>query len=60
MKLLRNRASLPAELSAADRIAPREGAVDILPVSLNRFTSMFSVRGHKFDMSFFADDLVFV
>lgn len=60
VKLLKNRASVAAELLAVDRISPEDGTVDVLPVSLNRFTAMALIRGNRFDMSLFADDLIFL
>ena len=60
VKLVRNRATILQEISLVREEAPKEGTVNILPLCLNDFRMMESISEKPFNMSVFADDLVFV
>lgn len=60
VKLLRNTSSTDNETAIVQELAPQEGSVQILPVSLQVFRNMRTLTGVGFDMKLFADDLVFL
>ncbi len=58
--LLRNTSSAVGMLNLIDRIAPREGSVQALPMSLQTFRAMTALRGFSFDMGVFSDDFIVI
>ena len=60
VKLLRNTSNTDSEVEAVQKLAPQEGMVQVLPMSLQVFQAMRTVTGVGFDMHVFADDLVFL
>lgn len=60
VKLLRNTSSTDSETAIVRELAPTEGVVQVLPMSLQVFQNMRTLNGIGFDMKRFADDLVFL
>ena len=60
IKLLRNISGADREIRWLDSIAPEDGSVRAVAMNLNVFRGLTAVRGTGFNMSLFADDLVFI
>lgn len=58
VKLLHNMSNSAAEIGKVKRYTPKDGSVYVIPLSLNSFQSMQTLRGNPFNQSLFADDLV--
>lgn len=59
VKLLRNASGADGEVTAMQKLAPPEGVVQVIPMSLQVFQNMRTLTGDGFNMKVFADDLVF-
>ncbi|MDO4838730.1 MAG: CRISPR-associated endonuclease Cas2 [Clostridia bacterium] len=59
VKLLRNASGADSEVAAVQQLAPREGVVQVIPMSLQVFQNMRTLTGEGFNMKVFADDLIF-
>lgn len=60
LKLIRNLDLVQAEIDKIGKLAPEEGAVNVLPLTLNDFKRCQAVRGERFNFGFFSDDVVYV
>ncbi len=60
VKLLRNTSSSENEIAAVRKLAPQDGLVQALPMSLQVFGGMRALIGSGFDMKLFSDDLLFL
>ncbi len=60
VKLLRNISGTDSEIEAVQKIAPKQGVVQVLPLNLQTFRTLRTLTGDGFDMGLFADDLVFL
>ncbi len=60
VKLLRNASGTESEVAAVQKLAPQEGNVQAIPMSLQVFQSMRTLTGDGFNMKLFADDLIFL
>lgn len=58
IRLLRNVSSAASETAKIRAIAPSEGTVNVLQLSLNSFKAMATVSGDPFPMDLFSDDIV--
>ena len=60
VKLVRNAVSTKSELRKLKEIAPIQGDVKALPLSLNQFKKIVSLVGEPFNMEVFSDDMVLI
>ena len=60
VKLLRNISYAAREIAKVALAAPKHGEIQVLPMNLNVFRSMFSICGEGFHLSEFADDIIFL
>ena len=60
VRLYRNYSYACTDVERIRSIAPEGGSVQLLPLSLNNFSSLITVRGSAFDMSMFSDDVVWL
>lgn len=60
VKLLHNFSSGQNELAKVRAAAPEGGQVNAAVLTLQSFREMQTLKGERFDVSFFSDDVVFV
>ena len=60
VQLVHNESALKAELLKIKSFAPKDGLVQVLPMSLQTFQGMQTLCGQGFNQNRFADDLVFL
>ena len=60
VKLLRNMDSAENEIGKLRAAAPEGGQVNAMPMTLEEFRKIKTLRGQSFNVSFFSDDIVFV
>ena len=58
--LLRNSSSAQGVARFLGQTAPKEGSVQLLPMSLMTFSTMTAIRGPSFDFAVFADDVLLI
>lgn len=59
-KLLINSSRLTAETAMISGAVPKDGCVNLLPMSITEFRNLSAVVGENFNMSIFEDDLVVI
>lgn len=59
MKLIYNIDLYSAEVSRLKKAVPKEGSINILPMTLGNFKSFQAIRGEPFNFELFADDVIF-
>ena len=60
VKMLCNVSSFHSELSDINEKAPKNGSVSLLPMNLNTFRNLQTVRGSGFDVDFFTSEILFL
>ena len=60
VKLLHNTTNAYLEIERIRSISPQDGNIKLIPMSLNGFKKMLSIRGTEFNMSIFSDDVVII
>ena len=60
IKLLRNISSARMEKNWIDSEAPADGRIHALNMNLEEFRKLTAIRGEPFNISIFADDVVFI
>ena len=56
--LVHNHASTRNEMAKVRAVCPLEGDVNLLPLPMSTFELLTNIRGTPFDMSLFADDII--
>lgn len=59
VKLFRNYAAITGEIAKLRAIAPVEGRVQALPLTIAGFKALQTIQGDGFDMPLFSDDILF-
>ena len=58
--LLNNISTATSVRERIEGFAPKEGSIQLLPMSLKTFSSFVAIRGTPFDISFFSDDFLVI
>ena len=58
VKLIHNDSMAESEILQIKEISPKEGTINVIPMSLNVFRAMQTLCGEPFNQSLFSDDIV--
>ncbi len=60
IRLIRNVSTVMEDVRIIKAIAPKEGTVHLITLSLSEFESFMTIRGVPFNMNSFSDDVVWI